>query len=171
MNAVVRTAVNEHPWAKKDKVYLKMYIDSRLFSQMQFLLRSTEIAVARVGEGKTKGTKEKQQKTFFHVSPLVLNYQMSSQRVGRCDLYKMEHPLTATVTSRVAPETFHVGSEGCPEAGFSLLYCRNSLKEGEGPHHSLWDCKAIGVEGVGWVRRKDLLVVLLPSHLRFRINL
>lgn len=36
-----------------------MYTDPRLFTQMQFLLRSTGIAVAGVGEGKAKGTKEK----------------------------------------------------------------------------------------------------------------
>lgn len=36
-----------------------MYIDSRLLTQIQFLLRLTEI-VAGVGEGKAKGTKGKQ---------------------------------------------------------------------------------------------------------------
>lgn len=71
---------------------------------------------------------------MFHLS--VLNYQTPSRRVGRRDLCKIEHPLAGTVTSRVVPETFHVGSEACPETGFSLLYCKMSLKEGEGPQLS-----------------------------------
>lgn len=59
-----------------------------------------------------------------------------------------------------------------PRIGF--CYCTTGLPWRETPlHHSLWGWKVVGMEGLapGWVRREDLLMVLLSLYPCSWINL
>lgn len=104
-----------------------------LFTQLQLLLRQTQLAMAGTGEGKAKRTLDMTTETkhYFMFQQLLLNYQMSSLRVGGHGLCEVWSPLAGTATCRYTPETFYTGSEVSSEDVFSSLYCWTSLKEEE----------------------------------------